>query len=452
MRDPAYELLKVVCKREKAGSLNMKYCIIGGSAAGISACEAIREFDKKGEITLIADEPLPLYSRCLLSYLLAGSIGEDKLNFKEKDFFKKNKIEAVLGVRAEKVDTKNHELILSNKKKIGFDKLLLGTGSRPKKIGIPGEDKKGVFALRTIEDAKGILSRLDEGIKRIAILGGGLIGMRDAYALGHRGFEVKVIVKSGQILSQMMEKEGAEIIEQHIKGFGVEVMKGLAAKEILGKKSVERIILDNGENMDCGLVVVAKGVEPNIELAKEADIKTNLGILVDDYLETSCQNVWSAGDVCEAKDLITGLPEVNALWPCAIEQGRIAGSNMAGQKTRYEGSQSMNSLDLFGLSTISIGITQPKGTGYEIAASRSQDSYRRLVLKNDVLCGITLVGKGIESAGAYGVLIRNKINISGYKDILLSKHFNYGKILPLIKKEEKKFCKPEFQDILLTFK
>ena len=428
----------------------MRYCIIGGSAAGIGGCEGIRRHDKKGDITLISDEKFPLYSRCLLSYLLAGSIGEDKLKFKEEDFFEKNKIDTVLGARAEKIDAKKRELILSNKKKIAFDKLLIATGSRPKKTGVKGEDKKGVFALRTIEDARGILKRLDEGVRRIAILGGGLIGMRDAYALGHKGFEVKVIVKSPQILSQMMEKEGADIIEEHIKKSKIEVMKGVAATEIFGGESVEGVTLDNGNKLDCELVVIGKGVLPNAEIAKEAGINTDWGISVDDYLATSQEGIWAAGDVCQAKDIIIGQPTVNALWPCAIEQGEVAGSNMAGKKTVYEGSLSMNSLDLFGLATISIGITKPKGEGYEILSSGTKDTYRRIVLKDNIPCGVTLVG-GVESAGTYGILIRNKVNVKDCKNLLLKEDFNYAKILPLIKENKEKFCKGEFQDIILTY-
>ena len=428
----------------------MKYCIIGGSAAGISACETIRETDKKGDITLITDEKFSLYSRCLLSYLLAGSIGEDKLKFKEEKFFKRNKIDAVLGVRVDKIDVKNKELILSSGKKVPFDKLLIAAGARPKRIGVPGEEKEGVFALRKIEDARGILSYSNKGVKAVAILGGGLIGMRDAYALGHKGFKIKVIVKSPQILSQMMEKEAAAIIEEHIKGYGIEVMKELAAAEILGRNCVDGIKLDDGRRLDCELVIVGKGVLPNMELAKNAGIKTHWGVVVDDYLATSQKDVWAAGDVCEAKDLITGEPAVNALWPCAVEQGRVAGFNMVGRKTKYEGSQSMNSLDLFGLFTISLGVTKPKGEGYEILSQKSKDCYKRLVLKEDILYGVTLVGK-VENAGTYGVLIKNKVNLKNYKKVLLRDDFGYAKILPLIKGEAKKFSKPEFQDIILTY-
>lgn len=428
----------------------MKYCIIGGSAAGLSACEAIRKIDKKGDITLITDEKFPLYSRCLLSYLLVGSIGEEKLKFKDEDFFTKNKINALLGVRVEKIDSRNKEVTLSTNKKVAFDRLLIATGARAKNIGIPGEDKKGVFTLRTIEDARSILSRLAKDVRKVAILGGGLIGMRGAYAMAYRGLEVKVIVKSEQILSQMMGKEGANIIERHIKKFNIEVMKGVEATEVLGRDEVEGLSLDNGSKLDCELVVIGKGVLPNIELAKEEGINTDWGIVVDEYLTTSQKDIYAAGDVAQTKDSITGESTVNALWPCAVEQGIVAGANIAGRAIKYEGSQSMNSLDLFGLSTISIGVTKPRGEGWEVLVSETNNTYKRLVLKNDILYGVTLIGR-VENAGVYGLLMRNKVNLRDYKGELLKDNFSYAKILPLIKKEPEKFCRDEFQDIILTY-
>lgn len=148
----------------------MHYVIIGGSAAGISCVEAIREIDKRSKITLIGDEKFPLYSRCLLSYLLAGTINRGNLYFKKRDFFEKNNVEAILGVRAEKIDLKSKGVVTNAKKKIPFDKLLIAAGSRSKMLQIPGIEKKGVFALRNIKDANGIESMLKK-TRTAAVLG-----------------------------------------------------------------------------------------------------------------------------------------------------------------------------------------------------------------------------------------------------------------------------------------
>jgi nitrite reductase (NADH) large subunit len=196
--------------------MNMRYVIIGGSAAGIACVESIRELDKISTITLISEEEVPLYSRCLLSYLLAGAITEEGIYFKERDFFKENAVEAVLGVRAEHIDLKFKTVALSNKKKIDFDKLLIATGARSKMLKIPGIDKKGVFALRSINDERAIEEALKE-THTAAVLGGGLIGLKAAYALKSRGVTVKVVVKSGQVLSQILDSKAAGIVQGRIE-------------------------------------------------------------------------------------------------------------------------------------------------------------------------------------------------------------------------------------------
>ncbi|MFC1725112.1 NAD(P)/FAD-dependent oxidoreductase, partial [candidate division KSB1 bacterium] len=170
----------------------MKYVIIGGSAAGISCAEAIRSIDKTGKITVISDEKLPLYSRCLISYYLSGEVPEKDLNFKPEDFFRKFNIKALLGVRAEKILEKEKKVVLSNGEAIKFDKLLIATGGSSKMPGIKGVEKNGVFLMRTFDDVTAIKSSLKD-VETAAVLGGGLIGMRAAYALKRSGKNVKVI-------------------------------------------------------------------------------------------------------------------------------------------------------------------------------------------------------------------------------------------------------------------
>lgn len=428
-----------------------KYVIIGGSAAGISACEGVREADKKGTITLISDEALPLYSRCLLTYLIAGKIDKDGIRFKNADFYKANNIELIQNQKAVEIDIKAGEVKLSGGKSVKFDKLLIATGGSPKKVGIPGEDKKGVFSLRNIKDADGIISMLD-GVKTAVILGGGLIGLRDAYALRLKGKSVKVIVKSPQILSQMLDKDAADIIETKLASEGIEIMKGLQASEITGKDIVSGIALDNGKKISCELVIIGKGVAPNTDLAKAAKIKVASGIVVNEYMQSSEKNIYASGDVAEAIDITRNEARVNAIWPVAVEQGKIAGLNMAGKKTQYEGSSMMNATDFFGLATISIGVTKPKGSGYEelTRVDTKHNVYKKIVLKNNVICGLILINK-VQNAGVYGVLIKKKVDVSSLKDQLLDYNFDYAKILPLVKGLGDKFKDAEFKDTIITF-
>ncbi|NQT06793.1 MAG: NAD(P)/FAD-dependent oxidoreductase [Candidatus Omnitrophica bacterium] len=427
-----------------------EYVIIGASAAGLSCCEAIREKDKKGKITIISDEKEMLYSRCLLTYLIGDKIGRDGLKFKADDFYKKHNIDAMHGVKAVMLDIKKKTVKLDNGKAVEFDKLLIATGATPKKVGIEGEGLKGVFSLRSIADAEGIISMVND-CDTAAILGGGLIGLRDAYALRLRGKKVKVVVKSSQILSQMLDKDAADIIEEKLTKEGIEVIKGLAAKKIKGKGKVAAVELEDGSEIECQMVIIGKGVSTNLNFAKEAGIKVETGIVADEYMQTSAKDVYTAGDVAEALDITTGLHRNNSVWPVAVEQGHCAGHNMAGNKTPYEGSCMMNATDFFGLPVVSIGITKPKGTGYEeLTVKNSKEKvYKKIVLKDNIIRGIILLTE-IANAGVYGILLKKRIDISPIKDRLLDDNFDYAKILHIVKERADKFGKAEFKETTIT--
>jgi len=414
----------------------MNYVIIGASAAGLTSAETIREIDGSSKITVVSDEAEQLYSRCLLTYLISGKIKEDGLKFKEADFFKKNNIDIITANGAESIDPKKKEVLLKDKKRIKFDKLLIATGASPKKLGIPGEDLKGVFGLRTIKDAEGIISMLDN-VKNVAISGGGLIGLRDAYALKARGKKVTVIVKSPQVLSQMLDKEGADILEKKLTANGIQIKKGVAALEITGKNKVEGIVLDNKEKLPCELVIVGKGVVPNTALLEGTNIKVDKGIIVDDNLRTTHTDIYAAGDVAATQDIAKGNLALNAIWPVAVEQGKVAGLNMAGKKTQYDGSLGMNSVDFFDWPAISIGITKPKEKGFEElkAVDAGNSVYKKIILKDDIIKGMVFIGK-VDNAGVIGILIKKKVNVSDVKHLLLKDGFDYAKILPLMEGEE----------------
>ena len=426
----------------------MQIVIIGSSAAGISAIESIRSKDKKSKIVVISDEKNPLYSRCLISYLLAGTIDGKKIRYRQDDFFKKNKAEAILGVKAKKIDKK--EVVLEDGKKIKFDKLLIATGGSPKMENIPGVDKKGVYPLRTIEHIAQIQSMLGK-VKSVAILGGGLIGLRAAYALNNCGKAVSVFVRSPQILSQIIDKGSADIMQRHIEEKGIKIVTGQAAREITGKDAVEGVTLEDGSKYACGLVIIGKGVSANIDIAKEAGIKTHWGFVVDKFLKTSAEDIFAAGDVAESYDIAMEEDSINAIWPVACEQGRIAGLNMLGKNIAYDGTLAMNSIEFFGLPVISIGITKPKKDIYQeiIRQDVPRKIYKKIVLKGDVIVGAVFVNS-VDTIGVIGILIKNKVDISSIKGIILEDYFDYGKIVKLIKNSKEGFKEKEFKETVMT--
>ncbi len=426
----------------------MKYVIIGASAAGISAAEAIRKSDKKADIVVVSDEAFPLYSRCLLTYLIAGAITEEELYFKNKDFYEANNIRTYLGKKALSLNAEKKIVSLDDGTELSYDKLLIATGATPKSVDIPGIDKKGVFTVRKLEDARAILKML-ERVREVAVLGGGLIGLRDAYALCQKQKQVTVVVKSPQILSQMVDKEAAGMLAVTLEKKGIKIRTHLAAKEILGKDSAEGILLDNGKRLPCQLVIIGKGVRPNTELASCAGLKVESGIVVDEYLRTSNKDIFAAGDVAETYDIVRNEKRINALWPCAVEQGKIAGLNMAGKRTAYEGSLSMNSVDFFGVGSISMGLTQPTEEGYEIITRKGKNRYKKFVLRNNRIVGAVFLGD-IKSAGIVATLIKNKVEVSDIKHILAEDNFDYAKIMPLVKSHEDKFKEDEYKSTTIT--
>lgn len=426
------------------------FVIIGNSAAGLSCIEAIREKDKESKIINISQEAHPPYSRCLLSYYLAGAIDKDRLWIRSKNYYKELNVEPLLKTEVISIDEKNKTIKLSGAKTINFDYLLFGAGGSPKKVNLKGIDKKGVFYLRTLDDADGIRAMLKD-VKDVAVLGGGLIGLRAAYSLSRQGKKVHVIVKSSHVFSQILDFESADMIRQQLQNNGIEVRTGLAAVEILGKEKCEGVLLDDGSKLDCQLIIIGKGVSANIDLLKDK-VKINEGIVVDDYLRTSADSIYAAGDVAEAYDVLEGKPAINAIWPAAIRQGKIAGFNISGKKTIYEGSCRMNSVEFFGIACISFGIVRPQGEGFEelIHGNLSKNIYRKIVLKNNRIVGGILI-TDVEKHGVYMHLALQKIDITDIKDILVDEYFDFGKVIPLIKRQKDSFTRPEYQDVCSTY-
>ena len=326
-----------------------------------------------------------------------------------------------------------------------FDRLLIATGSSPKILDIPGKDKKGVVVIRNIDHAQEIVNRLEE-IKTACVLGGGLIGLRTGYALSVRGVKVKIIVKSSHVLSQMLDRDAAEMIEGTMREHGTDIRTGRDAVEIVGKESVEGIILDDGERINCQLVVIGKGVQPNVDFISGSQIKVNEGIVADETMRTNLPDIYVAGDVAETFDLSTGRMGVNAIWPCAFEQGRVAGLNMAEKRVKYDGSFRMNSLDFYGLPVISMGVTRIDGDEFQQFQRKTKSTYRKLVLKDGRIVGAILVGQ-VQKAGILTTLLKKRVNVSDIIPLLMSDRLNFAELLPFTKQNRDRFTEVEYREL-----
>ncbi|MEW6009313.1 MAG: FAD-dependent oxidoreductase [Candidatus Omnitrophota bacterium] len=409
--------------------------IIGNSAAAISAIEAIRSKDSQSKITVICDEEYPAYCRCLISNLVAGDIAENKLYLRPQDFYTQNKIDLLLGKKVIKLDPKKRRVTLEDNEKKDFDVALIATGAKPALPDLKGIRKQGVSGFRTFNDAKEIIS-LATFAKVVCVLGGGLIGLKAAYGLKKRGLQVKVIVKSKYVLSQVLDDVGAGIVQEHLEKEGIEILTGQEAIELIGNGQVKAVKLDSGKVIEAPIVIVGKGVEPNTELVKETDIKLDFGILTDVHLATNVPGIFAAGDVAQCFDVVRGAHYINALWPNAIEQGRIAGLNMAGVNISYPGSIAMNSVEFFGLAVISIGLKKEDSHCQVLQFLDKKSSvYKKFIIKENRLKGFIGVGK-INNSGVFLRLIRENIDISGFKNELLNDSFSYAKVIDLFQPDE----------------
>jgi NAD(P)H-nitrite reductase large subunit len=404
-----------------------KYVIVGASAAGIGAVEAIREVDPVGTITVISEEPCPQYSRPMISDLVSGKADFGKMMCREHEFWENNGVQALTGRTAVGLNLTDKYVALDKGEHVNFEKLLVATGGKPFVPKIEGSDKDGVFTFTTLSDAESLAAKIEKA-KSAVVIGAGLIGVSVTEALVKRGLKVTMVELQDKILSLILDPTASEMVENVIRKAGVTIAIGQTVKRIVGKPENDKVVggavLTSGEQVQCDLVIIAIGVIPRTELVAGTDVKTNRGILVDKFMRTNVSNVYASGDVAEAYDFLFGENRLLPLWPLAQLEGKVAGYNMAGKKADYPGGTAMSALKYFGIPIISIGIANPKDDAYEslVKHEPERNVYRKIVLKDNAIVGVTLVND-IENAGVIFHLMKNRVNVKKFKQELLSEDF-----------------------------
>ena len=410
-----------------------KYVVVGASAAGIGAVEAIREIDQTGTITIISDETCAHYSRPMISDLVSGKADIQKMKCRSDEFWKENNIEAVTGKKATALNLTEKTVQLDSGEKIAYEKLLIATGGKPFVPKMEGSDKDGVFTFTTMADAQRLAAKIDSiNAKAAVVIGAGLIGISVTEALMKRGLKVTMVELQEKILSLLLDAKGSDLVEGVIRKAGVNIVTGQSVQKIVGKPdnegAVGGVILTKGDQLPCDLVIVAIGVVPRTELVAGTAVKINRGIVVDNMMQTTVPDVYASGDVAEAYDFIMNQNRLLPLWPLAVLEGQVAGYNMAGKKTAYMGGTNMSSLKYFGIPIVSIGLANSKeDPALEVLVKEDaeQNVYKKLVLKNNVIVGLTLVNS-IERAGILFYLMKNAINVKKFKQKLLEDDFSWA--------------------------
>jgi NAD(P)H-nitrite reductase large subunit len=394
--------------------------IIGTGGAGISAIRTIRSVNEKCEITAISQENQMPYSPCSLPHLISGDIEKKNIYRVKKDFFKKNNVRALLGTKVSKVIPKERT-ILADGKKIKYDKLLVTAGSVPLKPPITGIDTKGVFTLGNMDDADKILSWVRKGAKEAVVLGAGFIGVECAIALRKLGLNVSVFEMLDWVLPKMLDEDASKEVEEVLKKEGIRFHLGQQVSEIIGNGKVNGVLAGN-EKTSCDMVVLGIGVRPNVEFLKGSGIKVNHGVVVDEHLRTSMNDIYAAGDIVEADDRIRGTKRVNAIWPNAIEQGRIAGYNIAGEEKVYDGVESINILDVYGVPVLSMGMSSFELKDFEVEKAKTNRAFKKLLLKDGKIAGVQMVG-AIRNSGYLLGLVKKGVEVDDIREHLLEDKF-----------------------------
>lgn len=408
-----------------------KYVIIGNSAGGLGAVEAIREVDKVNGIAIISDEPYAAYSRPLISYLLAEKVRLDDIYLRMPNFYEDNGVTTFFGIQATNIDFNEKKVMLENGNELHYEKLLLATGGTPFVPDMPGLDKTGVFkGFNSLDTTLELQKAIAEKKGRAVILGGGLIGLKAAEALRMKGLEVIVVELLDRLMPLVIDQPASQWVETVLENQGIKIITGNTISEITGSFSnpneVGGVILKDGSTIRCDIVVIAIGVRPRIELVRQSEVEVNRGILVNKKMETSVPDVFACGDCAEVYDFIIDSFRLTPLWPTAFVGGRIAGFNMTGQGCKeYHWGTSMNSTTFFGFPIISAGIinlSAEEKSDYEILSQNTDKFYKSIILKDNKIMGFVLANE-IDRAGIFLGLMRNKIEVSEFRENLLCEDF-----------------------------
>ena len=381
---------------------NYPYVILGCSIAAVAAIEGIRSQDKKGDILVIGEEPCKAYGRPLISYYLLGETDLPRMDYRSETFYEENHVMLRLGVRAERIDPERKIVTLSDGEKIGYEKLLVATGSRPLDPPMEGiEHVKERFHFMTKADALALDKALSPE-KKVLIIGAGLIGLKCFEGIAARVKSARIVDLAVRILPAILDETGAKMVQSALETHGA----AFFLSDSVLRFEEGTAYLKSGKTVEFDLLVIAVGVRPNTELIKEAGGEVRRGIAIDECGRTSLPDIFAAGDCAESFDIASGTNKVLALLPNAAFQGRTAGVNMAGGKATLKNAVAFNSIGFFGTHVMTAGVYEG-----EMYCERTERTYKALFTKDGLLKGFILVNLP-ERAGIYLKLLKERIPLS----------------------------------------
>jgi nitrite reductase (NADH) large subunit len=397
----------------------MKIVIVGAGPAGVSVAETIRAYDRQSKIVVLSAEPYPPYSPpAMADHFITGSTSH---LWRGRHWPKQLGVEYRKGMEVTRIEPDAHRLQLKDGTTIKYDRLVLATGGRLY-APIEGADLLGVHNFKSLSAAEAIIGQVKSGkAKTAVIVGAGFIGMEIALLLRELGVAVTQVEMLDQVMATMLDRDTAAIALNLMRKRGVDMRLKTKAKAFIGKRKAKGVELASGKILEGNILIAATGVKPNLDLLEGSGIDHEWGIRVDDHLRASVPNVYAAGDAVEVPDRLTGESFVHAIFPNAVEQGRVVGLNLAGYDVRYEGADRMNSLKHLGLPIMAVGLKE----GDEVLQDKRNGNLRTIYLKDNHLVGFQLVGD-IRAAGILRTLIFQGGDVRSLKHHLLDPNFGQG--------------------------
>jgi nitrite reductase (NADH) large subunit len=398
----------------------MKVVVIGNGLAGTMAAKTIRELDSEAELLIFAEEKYHYYPRPNLIEFIAGKLPYERVFAFSEGWHTRQKIEIRFESPVLKIHPRSQEVELGEDRRESYDRLLIANGASSFIPPIKGADKKGVFSLRTMDDALAILDCL-ENHRQVVVIGGGLLGLEIARAIRSRGAEVEVVEFFDRLLPRQLDIQGASLLRSQVESLGIRIRLGVATEEILGAGEMKGIRLKGGHEVSGDMAVIAAGVRPNLALPRDAGLATDRGLVVDDRLRTSHPHIFAAGDSIQHRGKVYGI------IPASFEQGRTAAYNILAEDKKYEGTVPANTLKVAGLFVTSVGLVNPEGEGFkEVKKEKKEEGiYKKIVLQDGVLVGAIWMGtkKGVNEITR---AVSAKTKISQWINNLLDDSFDFS--------------------------
>ncbi len=405
------------------------HVIIGGGPAATNALETIRIFDTEAKITLVSDEPA--HSRMALPYWLAGNIPPEQTHTGDAAHFQKLGVETRFGVRVTGIEAAGNRVTLNDGRSLAYDNLLIATGSSPLAPPIAGTDLPGVQPMWSLAHTQQLLDATSGLEKpRVVLVGAGFIGFIVLNAMFKRGWDLTVVERESQILPRMLDNESAGFVGNWMTSKGVAVHTGTTVQSITAADDgSKRVHLENGDQIAADIVIIATGIKANLDLVAGAGIDADAGILVNDQMQSSVPNIYAAGDVAQGPVLFSDQRAVHAIQPTAVDHGRVAGANMAGEEIHYPGSLLMNVVDVCGLQTVSYGAWNDATAEATTISNPTNSIYRKLLWHDDRLVGAIFTGQAddlgmLTDIGMVKGILQTQTKLAAWKQFLQENPFD----------------------------